>query len=70
MGSKATLTDEEWRVLQWALMLAGSHITASDWPGMWKSFKVAAGGSRFLTMMQGTDNRLIANLSKIGRAHV
>lgn len=64
MGSKATFTDEEWQDLQWALMLAGSHITASDWPGLWKSFKVAAGGSRFLTMMQGTDNPLIADLTK------
>ena len=64
MGSKATFADDEWKDLQWALMLAGSHITASDWPGVWKSFKVAAGGSRFLTMMQGTDDQLIADLTK------
>lgn len=63
MGSKATFTEEEWQDLQWALMLAGSHITASDWPGLWKSFKVAAGGSQFLTMMQGTDNQLVKDLA-------
>jgi hypothetical protein len=63
MGSKASFTDEEWQDLQWAVMLAGSHITASDWPGLWKSFKEAAGGSRFLTLMQGSDNQLVKDLA-------
>jgi hypothetical protein len=45
-------------------MIAGGHVTASDWPGLFKSFKVAAGGSRFLTMMQSNDNQLVADLAK------
>ena len=44
-------------------MLAGSHITASDWPGPWKGFKTAAGGSRCLMMMQASDNQLVADLA-------
>ena len=64
MASKATFTDEEWHDLQWAVMLAGSHITASDWPGLWKSFKEAAGGSRFLTAMQSSDSQLVADLAR------
>jgi len=63
MGSKATFTEDEWHDLQWALMLAGSHITASDWPGLWRSFKEASGGSRFLTTMQSSDNQLVADLA-------
>lgn len=63
MASKATFTNEDWMDLQWAVMLAGSHITASDWPGLWKSFKEAAGGSRFLTAMQSNDNQLVADLA-------
>lgn len=64
MGSKQSFTKDEWEQLQWALMVAGSHITASDWPGLFKSFKVAAGGSHFLTMMQSSDNQLVADLAK------
>jgi hypothetical protein len=63
MATKDTFTEEEWSDLQWALMLAGSHITASDWPGWWKSVKEAAGGSHFLTMMQASDNQLVADLT-------
>ena len=63
MATRETFTDEEWKDLQWALMLAGSHISASDWPGWWKSVKEAAGGSRFLTAMQSSDNALVATLT-------
>ncbi|MFC5178844.1 hypothetical protein [Nocardioides taihuensis] len=63
MATRETFTDEEWQDLQWALMLAGSHVTASDWPGWRKSFKEAAGGSRFLTLMQSSDNALVAALT-------
>lgn len=64
MGSKQSFTNDEWHELQWALMIAGSHITASDWPGVFKSFKVAAGGSHFLTEMQSSDNQLVGDLAK------
>lgn len=64
MGSKASFTESEWHDLQWALMLAGSHVTASDWPGLWGGFKTAAAGSRLLSMMQSSDNQLVADLAK------
>ncbi len=63
MGSRATFTEEEWADLQWAVMIAGSHIAASDYPGIWNGFKMAAGGTRFLMMMQGSDNQLVADLA-------
>lgn len=64
MATRSTFTPDEWQDLQWALLLAGSHISASDWPGIWKGFKVAAGGSRWLTEMQSSDNPLVADLAK------
>lgn len=63
MANRETFTDDEWADLQWALMLAGSHVTASDYPGLWKGVKEAAGGSRFLMAMQSNDNDLVAALS-------
>ena len=63
MASRETFTDGEWQELQCRIMLAGSHITASDWPGQEKSSRAADGGSRFLAMMQTDDNRLIADLA-------
>ncbi len=64
MASKDSFSKEEWQDLQWAVMLAGSHVTGSDYPGLLKSFKEAAGGSRFLTGMQVSDNELVAELAK------
>ena len=64
MANKISFTKEEWQDLQWAVMLAGSHVSGSDYPGLWDSFKEAAGGSRFLTGMQLSDNELIAQLCK------
>lgn len=64
MANKDSFTKEEWQDLQWAVMLAGSHVSASDWPGLLDSFQEAAGGSRFLTGMQSSDNELIAALCK------
>lgn len=64
MAAKETFTDDEWADLQWALMLAGSHVTASDYPGLWKGFKEAAGGSRFLMGMQASDSELVAALCR------
>ena len=52
MSNKDSFSKEEWQDLQWAVMLAGSHVSASDYPGLWDSFKEAAGGSRFLTGMK------------------
>lgn len=63
VGSRATFTDEEWADLQWAVMIAGSHIAASDYPGIWNGFKMAAGGTRFLLRMQSSDNQLVADLA-------
>jgi hypothetical protein len=60
---KDVFTDDEWKTLQWALLNAGAHISASDWPGLWKGFKEAAGGSQFLTMLQGSDDELVRALS-------
>ena len=64
MSNKDSFSKEEWQDLQWAVMLAGSHVSASDYPGLWDSFKEAAGGSRFLTGMQVSDNELVAQLCK------
>jgi hypothetical protein len=64
MANKKSFTEEEWKDLQWAVMLAGSYVTGSDYPGFWNSFKEAAGGSRFLTGMQASENELVADLSK------
>lgn len=64
MANKDSFTTEEWQDLQWAVMLAGSYVTGSDYPGFWDSFKEAAGGSRFLTGMQVSDNELVAGLAK------
>lgn len=64
MASKESFTEDEWKVLQWAVMDAGSHITASDYPGLLKSFKEAAGGSRYLTGLQSSDNALVRDLAR------
>jgi hypothetical protein len=61
---KDVFTDDEWKTLQWALLNAGGHISASDWPGLWKGFKEAAGGSEFLTKLQKSDDELVRALSK------
>jgi hypothetical protein len=64
MGDRTTFSDAEWQELQWALMLAGSHVTSSDYPGLINSFKEAAGGSRFLAMCRDDDNALVAALAR------
>ena len=64
MGDRSTFTDEEWEQLQWAVMMAGSHISGSDYPGFWDSMKEAAAGSRFLTMLRDDDNALVAALAR------
>jgi hypothetical protein len=64
MGIKNSFTEDEWKTLQWAVLNAGGHVSASDWPGLWKGFKEAAGGSRFLTMLQSSDDALVAALAK------
>lgn len=64
MANKNSFTREEWQDLQWAVMLAGSYVTGSDYPGLWDSFKEAAGGSRFLTGMQVSENELVAELAR------
>ena len=64
MASKKSFTADEWKILQWAVMDAGSHVTASDYPGLWDSFKEASGGSRFLTMLQSSDNELVRDLAR------
>jgi hypothetical protein len=63
VASKSDFTDEEWRELRWTVMLSGSHITGSDWPGLWKSFKEAAAGSHFLVQMQTSGNQLVSALA-------
>jgi hypothetical protein len=60
---KDSFTADEWKTLQWSLLNAGGHISASDWPGLWKGFKEAAGGSHFLTAMQGSDDELVRELA-------
>jgi hypothetical protein len=64
MGIKDSFTEGEWKTLQWAVLNAGGHVSASDWPGLWKGFKEAAGGSRFLTTLQGSDDELVRTLAK------
>ena len=64
MGDRSTFTDEEWERLQWAVMMAGAHISGSDYPGFWDSMKEAAAGSRFLTMLRDDDNALVAALAR------
>ncbi len=64
MGDRRTFTDEEWEQLQWAVMMAGSHISGSDYPGFWDSMKEAAAGSRLLAMLRDDDNALVAALAR------
>ena len=64
MAIKDSFTEDEWKTLQWAVLNAGGHVSASDWPGLWKGFKEAAGGSQFLTMLQGSDDELVQELAK------
>jgi hypothetical protein len=64
MGIKDSFTEDEWRTLQWAVLNAGGHVSASDWPGLWKGFKEAAGGSRFLATLQDSDDELVQALAK------
>lgn len=63
MSGKDSYTPDEWKLLQWAVMLAGSHVTACDYPGLWNSFKEAAGGSRYLMAMQQSEG-LVGALAK------
>lgn len=63
MGSRSTFTDDEWHELQWAVMLAGSHVKASDWSGWWQRLQESTSGSRVLAMKQDADNQLVADLA-------
>ncbi len=64
MGDRRTFTEDEWEQLQWAVMMAGSHISGSDYPGFWDSMKEAAAGSRFLATLTTDGNPLVADLAK------
>jgi hypothetical protein len=64
MAIKDSFTADEWKTLQWAVLNAGGHVSASDWPGLLKGFKEAAAGSRFLTDLQGSDDELVRLLAK------
>jgi hypothetical protein len=64
MGDRSTFADDEWEQLQWAVMMAGSHVSGSDYPGFWDSMKEAAAGSRFLAMLTTDENALVADLAK------
>ena len=65
MGSRSTFTHDEWRELQWAVMLAGSHVSAVDWSGWWGRLQEATSGSRVLRARGAeTESQLVADLAR------
>jgi hypothetical protein len=64
VAGRAAFSNDEWQQLQWGLMMAGSHITGSDYPGLLKSFKEAGAASVFLVTLHEDESELIAALTK------
>ena len=47
MSSKATFTDDEWHVLQWAVTDTMSYLSLAD-KGFWDTFKEATAAAKFM----------------------
>jgi hypothetical protein len=47
MSSKAMFTDDEWRVLQWAVTDTMSYLSVAD-HGFWDTFKEASAAAKFM----------------------
>ncbi len=70
MSSKGMFTEEEWRVLQWAVTDTMTYLSMAD-HGFWDTFKEASAAARFMAHAKAdTQSPLIHDLAgdvKMGR---